>query len=115
MAPFLRTPLTRSTQIYQLFGANTSVGKTVVSTALCSALRSKTQSKLKTQSQKEKQKQKDVLFLKPVSTGPGEDSDELYVLLLLVAKENYAYAEIATYPGTSKTSRRAASTPSPSP
>lgn len=78
MAPFLRTPLTRSTQIYQLFGANTSVGKTVVSTALCSALRSKTRPK------KQSQKEKNVLFLKPVSTGPGEDSDELYVLLLQV-------------------------------
>lgn len=68
MAPFLRTPLTRSTQIYQLFGANTSVGKTVVSTTLCNAIRSRS---LK------KKDGKSVLFLKPVSTGPAEDSDEL--------------------------------------
>lgn len=70
MAPFLRTPLTRPTQIYQLFGANTSVGKTVVSTTLCSAIRNRSL---------EKKDGKNVLFLKPVSTGPMKDSDELHI------------------------------------
>jgi hypothetical protein len=59
-----RTTMTRlykHLRVHQLFGANTDVGKTLLTTALCraSALR-----------------QKRVFYLKPVSTGPPADADD---------------------------------------
>ena len=47
----------------QVYGANTDVGKTIVSTILCKALRER--------------RQCSVGYLKPVSTGSIEDVDEL--------------------------------------
>lgn len=48
-------------QCIQIYGANTNVGKTIVSTLLCSALSKKAD--LKTH------------YLKPVSTGPLDEAD----------------------------------------
>jgi dethiobiotin synthetase/adenosylmethionine--8-amino-7-oxononanoate aminotransferase len=50
-----------SLQAFQVYGANTNVGKTIVSTILCKAF-------------KEREKL-NVYYLKPVSTGPIEDAD----------------------------------------
>jgi bifunctional dethiobiotin synthetase / adenosylmethionine---8-amino-7-oxononanoate aminotransferase len=51
---------------YQLYGANTDVGKTIFSTILCKAF---TRSKKKT------------WYLKPVSTGPLNEADDAHVKL----------------------------------
>lgn len=64
MSP-VRAALSRSLPTYQIYGANTNVGKTVLSTILCSA------------AQKHKPDSK-VWFLKPVSTGLSEDADDRY-------------------------------------
>jgi bifunctional dethiobiotin synthetase / adenosylmethionine---8-amino-7-oxononanoate aminotransferase len=52
--------LWRDLKAWQVFGANTNVGKTIVSTLLCRAL------------QKPGHR---VLYLKPVSTGPENEAD----------------------------------------
>jgi dethiobiotin synthetase/adenosylmethionine--8-amino-7-oxononanoate aminotransferase len=56
-------------RIHQIFGANTDVGKTALTSALvrASALRNST-----------------VFYLKPVSTGPSQDADFQYDILGLV-------------------------------
>ena len=56
--------LYRNLRIHQVFGANTDVGKTIVTTALvrASAL-----------------KNNPVFYLKPVSTGPLRDADDEYI------------------------------------
>ena len=51
-------------RVVQIWGANTGVGKTVVSTALCRALLSGDRTS------------KDVHYLKPVSTGPSSAADD---------------------------------------
>ncbi|WVO16985.1 dethiobiotin synthase [Cryptococcus depauperatus] len=57
---------------YQVFGANTDVGKTLLTTALLRASASRYA--------KDKDKpSKRVFYLKPVSTGPESESDESYV------------------------------------
>lgn len=56
------SPLLRA---YQVYGANTNVGKTVVSTLLCNALRQLQSSR--------------VCFLKPVSTGALSDADDQHL------------------------------------
>ena len=56
--------LFRNTTIHQIFGANTDVGKTILTTALTHAAL---------------EKKRRVLYLKPVSTGPVEDEDDRYV------------------------------------
>lgn len=56
-------PRLRTVQVY---GANTGVGKTVVSTLLCKALRKRLPDY-------------NVHYLKPISTGPLEDQDNRYV------------------------------------
>jgi len=48
-------------QTFQVYGANTNVGKTIVSTILCKAFREKQNSK--------------VHYLKPVSTGAIDQAD----------------------------------------
>jgi len=48
---------------YQVYGANTDVGKTIFSTVLCKAFARK----------------KKTWYLKPVSTGPLEDADNCHV------------------------------------
>lgn len=60
--------LWRSLRAHQVYGANTDVGKTIVSTVLCNAVQ-----RLKSQDQ--------AAFLKPVSTGPLDDADDRYVVL----------------------------------
>jgi len=53
--------LFKNLRIHQIFGANTDVGKTVVTAALVSASAARNHP---------------VLFLKPVSTGPRQDADD---------------------------------------
>ncbi|OAA63123.1 onanonoxo-7-onima-8-eninoihtemlysoneda [Cordyceps fumosorosea ARSEF 2679] len=55
--------LWRSLRVYQVFGANTEVGKTVFTTLLC-------------KSAKHNWKDENVSFLKPVSTGPLNEADD---------------------------------------
>lgn len=55
--------LRRSLRAYQIYGANTGVGKTVMSTILCGALHRALP-------------QEPVWYLKPVSTGPLDDADD---------------------------------------
>lgn len=57
--------LYRNARIHQVFGANTDVGKTIISTALVRASASKHRS---------------VQYLKPISTGPLSDADDMYAL-----------------------------------
>lgn len=52
--------LWRSLRAHQVYGANTDVGKTIVSTLLCNAAQSKGSP----------------AFLKPVSTGALDDADD---------------------------------------
>jgi dethiobiotin synthetase/adenosylmethionine--8-amino-7-oxononanoate aminotransferase len=59
MAP-IGAALWRSLRARQVYGANTNVGKTVVSTLLCKALAERGQ----------------VGFLKPVSTGELDEADD---------------------------------------
>ena len=58
--------LWRDLKILQVYGANTNVGKSIVSTLLCRAF-------------KKKSPTSGVLYLKPVSTGPPEEADTRYV------------------------------------
>jgi len=60
--------LWRDLRVLQIYGANTNVGKSIVSTLLCKAFKIKSPSH-------------GVLYLKPISTGPLEDADTGYVLL----------------------------------
>lgn len=60
MAP-VSAGLWRTLRAHQVYGANTDVGKTIVSTVLCNAI--------------QRQKQK-AAFLKPVSTGALDDADD---------------------------------------
>lgn len=53
--------LFRHLRIHQIFGANTDVGKTLLTSALVRASAAKDQ---------------DVFYLKPVSTGPMQDADD---------------------------------------
>ncbi|KAI9496590.1 hypothetical protein BDB00DRAFT_807931 [Zychaea mexicana] len=59
---------TRAFQAYQIFAANTDVGKTILATGLCRAA-----------ALTAKQKNRDVFYLKPVQTGYPVDSDERHV------------------------------------
>jgi len=55
------TSLFKHLRIHQVFGANTDVGKTILTTAL-----------VRTSAQKKKR----VFYLKPVSTGPLDEADD---------------------------------------
>ncbi|KAF7591196.1 hypothetical protein BBP40_001855 [Aspergillus hancockii] len=58
--------LWRSLRAHQVYGANTDVGKTIVSTVLCNTI--------------QRQKSQDqAAFLKPVSTGPLDDADDRHI------------------------------------
>lgn len=61
--PPVGAALWRSLRAHQVYGANTDVGKTIVSTVLCNAIQH-----LNSQSP--------AAFLKPVSTGPLDDADD---------------------------------------
>ncbi|KAK3304754.1 pyridoxal phosphate-dependent transferase [Chaetomium strumarium] len=58
--------LWRSLRVYQVYGANTDVGKTIIATILCKAARGLWPSQRTT-------------YLKPVSTGPDEVADDRHV------------------------------------
>lgn len=60
------TSLWRALRSYQVYGANTDVGKTVMSTILCKALSKKNSSE-------------NVWYLKPVSTGPLSEADNRHI------------------------------------
>jgi dethiobiotin synthetase/adenosylmethionine--8-amino-7-oxononanoate aminotransferase len=66
--PFLPT---RAFQAYQIFAANTNVGKTIFATGLCRAAAIVSN------------KDRDVFYLKPVQTGYPVDSDERCVFRVL--------------------------------
>lgn len=72
----LMTSLFKHLRIHQIFGANTDVGKTILTTALVRA---------------SAVKGKNVFYLKPVSTGALEDADDLYV-------SHHALLFLKTYP-----------------
>ncbi|KAH8885369.1 dethiobiotin synthetase [Thozetella sp. PMI_491] len=55
--------LWRSLKVYQVFGANTDVGKTIVTTILCNATTRQAQDG-------------HTAYLKPISTGPHDEADE---------------------------------------
>jgi len=55
--------LWRDLKVWQVYGANTDVGKTIISSLLCKALQRRAQ-------------QNALLYLKPVSTGPQSDADD---------------------------------------
>lgn len=61
--PPARSLLWRSLRTYQVYGANTDVGKTIVTTLLCRAARRLWQTENTT-------------YLKPVSTGPAGEADD---------------------------------------
>ena len=58
--------LWRNFRVYQVFGANTSVGKTIFSTLLCRAAKNARQAD-------------NIWYLKPVSTGPLDDADKWHL------------------------------------
>ena len=58
--------LWRDLKAWQVYGANTDVGKTIVSTVLCKALQRRAPSN-------------GVLYLKPVSTGPLNEADDRHI------------------------------------
>lgn len=64
--PSVGSALWRSLRAYQVYGANTDVGKTIASTILCRALR-------------EKSVKKRVFYIKPVSTGPHGEADDVHL------------------------------------
>ncbi|TPR02976.1 hypothetical protein CAN33_0012635 [Aspergillus niger] len=64
--PPVGAALWRSLRAHQVYGANTDVGKTIVSTVLCNAIQH-----LNSQSP--------AAFLKPVSTGPLDDADDRHI------------------------------------
>lgn len=66
--PPLGSFLSRGFKIYQVFGANTDVGKTIFSTVLCRAFAAR-------------EKKDKVWYLKPVSTGAEDDADIKYVCI----------------------------------
>jgi dethiobiotin synthetase/adenosylmethionine--8-amino-7-oxononanoate aminotransferase len=70
--PRLSIHPSRAFQAYQIFAANTNVGKTVFATGLCRAAAVVASSK-KTNPQ--------VFYGKPVQTGYPVDSDERYIVL----------------------------------
>nr|DAA33948.1 TPA_inf: bifunctional dethiobiotin synthetase/adenosylmethionine-8-amino-7-oxononanoate aminotransferase [Epichloe festucae E2368] len=62
----LASLLWRSLRVYQVFGANTDVGKTIFTTLLA-------------RTAKKQWKDEHVNFLKPVSTGAGEEADDRHI------------------------------------
>ncbi|KAB5584964.1 pyridoxal phosphate-dependent transferase [Coniochaeta sp. 2T2.1] len=64
--PLVGSLLFRSLRAYQIYGANTEVGKTIFSTLLCKAARKQWPGE-------------NAAFLKPVSTGPLEEADDSHV------------------------------------
>ncbi|ETS83587.1 hypothetical protein PFICI_05463 [Pestalotiopsis fici W106-1] len=65
MAP-VGSMLWRSLRVWQVYGANTEVGKTVLTTTLCKAARNRYQDEV-------------TAYLKPVSTGPLDEADSHHI------------------------------------
>ncbi|KAK6194153.1 hypothetical protein LQW54_011726 [Pestalotiopsis sp. IQ-011] len=65
MAP-VGSLLWRSLRVWQVYGANTEVGKTVLTTTLCKSARNKYQDEV-------------TAYLKPVSTGPLDEADSHHI------------------------------------
>lgn len=86
--PPVGAALWRTLRAHQVYGANTDVGKTIISTVLCNAIQRQSQQ---------------AAFLKPVSTGALEDADDRYVLELNITSPWLIFAVIstATAPGRS--------------
>ncbi|EAW08757.1 adenosylmethionine-8-amino-7-oxononanoate aminotransferase [Aspergillus clavatus NRRL 1] len=63
--PPVRAALWRSLRAHQVYGANTDVGKTIVSTVLCNTV--------------QRREAERAAFLKPVSTGPLDDADDRHI------------------------------------
>ena len=63
--------LYKNVRVHQIFGANTGVGKTVITTALTHASAARG---------------KGVRYLKPISTGPLDDADDGYVTAHICAR-----------------------------
>lgn len=63
--PPVRAALWRTLRAHQVYGANTDVGKTIVSTILCNAV--------------QRRKAEKAAFLKPVSTGPLDEADDRHI------------------------------------
>jgi len=55
--------LWRNLRVYKIYGANTDVGKTIFTTIFCNA-------------SKRIWKEEATAYLKPVSTGPGDEADD---------------------------------------
>ncbi|KAG8993150.1 hypothetical protein FRB90_000777 [Tulasnella sp. 427] len=72
--------LYRHLQVHQVFGANTNVGKTIASTALC-----------RSSVQESRVHRPTVFYLKPVSTGPPNEADDRYgpVIQLIPGYKSY--------------------------
>ncbi|KAK8051875.1 PLP-dependent transferase [Apiospora rasikravindrae] len=66
MTRLIGSLLWRNLRVYQIYGANTDVGKTIFTTALCKAARRLYRDDL-------------TGYLKPVSTGPGHEADEHHI------------------------------------
>ena len=64
--PSKSSSLWRSLRAYQIYGANTNVGKTIMSTILTKAFKHKFPSQ-------------NVWYLKPVSTGPLDEADDRHI------------------------------------
>lgn len=77
--------LWRSLRAYQVFGANTDVGKTIFTTLLCKGT-------------KKIWSDRAVTFLKPVSTGPAHEADTRCELRLSSSSKRYSILD--TMPGT---------------
>ncbi|KAH1299619.1 hypothetical protein KXW39_002191 [Aspergillus fumigatus] len=63
--PPVRAALWRTLRAHQVYGANTDVGKTIVSTILCNAV--------------QRRRAEKAAFLKPVSTGPLDEADDRHI------------------------------------
>lgn len=74
--------LYRHLRIHQLFGANTDVGKTVFATALCRASIARSRRHPQAESTGHDEQRASVYYLKPVSTGPSNEADDRYVVVV---------------------------------
>jgi Dethiobiotin synthetase len=76
-------------RIHQIFGANTDVGKTILSTALVRASASKNNT---------------VFYLKPVSTGPEQSADDEYFIYMILSSSHWSFyfRHVKRHAGTTK-------------
>ena len=82
--------LYRNFLAYQVFGANTEVGKTVFSTVLCKAFLNRSRSRLHNDALFNPYQNRtlaNVWYLKPVSTGPSDEADTAHLKRFAVGVE----------------------------